>query len=262
MGECDGVSVTFFCDDSSDVIGYIEAVRRLACEITELIAEGLWVSDTSVFTRLIRDVDNDSIFRLNHYPPICTQSRDTSPSHNITTIGFGEHTDPQILTLLRSNDVGGLQISLEPGVWVPVPPDPTAFWVNVGDVLQVGPTLSLSPCYFSHLLSSLPLCVMVIIITNTKRWVGLIGTDRNVNWIITAALIDSKTMGPANEFPTNQSTFSVVGILGIQRLAIALASLCVRLLRESKWNWHVLLVSWGQQYHICGIVEHGVYRIK
>ncbi|KAF3456407.1 hypothetical protein FNV43_RR01057 [Rhamnella rubrinervis] len=121
---------------SSAVIGYIEAIRRLACEILELMADGLWVSETSVFSRLIRDVDNDSIFRLNHYPPFCTQNRDASP-RNITKIGFGEHTDPQILTLLRSNDVCGLQISLEPGVWVPVPPDPTAFWINVGDVLQV-----------------------------------------------------------------------------------------------------------------------------
>lgn len=123
------------------------------------MADGLWVADTSVFSRLIRDVDNDSVFRLNHYPPL-TKDRDTSPSFNSSTssskVGFGEHTDPQILTLLRSNDVGGLQISLEPGVWSPVPPDPTAFCVNVGDVLQVGHQvislsffthISLSPCH-------------------------------------------------------------------------------------------------------------------
>ncbi|KAH7513513.1 hypothetical protein FEM48_Zijuj12G0208300 [Ziziphus jujuba var. spinosa] len=126
---------------SSAVSGYIEAARRLACEILDLIADGLWVTDTSVFSRLIRDVDNDSMFRLNHYPPLSKDS-DTSPSYNNTNscsgtkVGFGEHTDPQILTLLTSNDVGGLQISLDAGVWTPVPPDPTAFWVNVGDVLQ------------------------------------------------------------------------------------------------------------------------------
>lgn len=134
-------------DDRSSVNGYVEGVRELACELLDLTAEGLMVSDTSVFSRLIRDVDSDSILRLNHYPPIQVDCKDwdSSPSYANSKVGFGAHTDPQILTLLRSNDVGGLQISIEDGVWIPVPPDPTAFWVNVGDLLQVAPlSLSLS----------------------------------------------------------------------------------------------------------------------
>ncbi|KAL3505595.1 hypothetical protein ACH5RR_030977 [Cinchona calisaya] len=120
---------------SSAVRSYVEAVRELACEILDLIAEGLGVPDTSVLSRLIRDVESDSLLRLNHYPPLKEDHRDTN-STNTIRIGIGEHTDPQILTILRSNDVGGLQISLEEGVWVPVTPHPTAFFVNVGDVLQ------------------------------------------------------------------------------------------------------------------------------
>ncbi|GMJ05422.1 Arabidopsis thaliana gibberellin 2-oxidase 4, ARABIDOPSIS THALIANA GIBBERELLIN 2-OXIDASE 6 [Hibiscus trionum] len=116
-----------FC---SIVNGYVRAVRGLACDILDLMAEGLWVQDPSLFSKMIRDVESDSVFRLNHYPP--------SSFHHCTTnaVGFGEHTDPQILTILRSNDVGGLQICVADAVWVPVPPDPTAFCVNVGDVLQ------------------------------------------------------------------------------------------------------------------------------
>ncbi|KAJ4969563.1 hypothetical protein NE237_016264 [Protea cynaroides] len=117
---------------SSVVNDYIEAVRDLACEILDLMAEGLRVPDKSVFSNLIRDVDSDSLVRLNHYPS--GSGRDIK-DHRVR-VGFGEHSDPQILTLLRSNGVAGLQISVQDGVWVPVPPDPSSFCVNVGDALQ------------------------------------------------------------------------------------------------------------------------------
>ncbi|KAM7488019.1 hypothetical protein LguiB_025503 [Lonicera macranthoides] len=123
---------------SSAANGYVKAVRVLACEILELIAEGLCIPDVSVFSKLIRDVDNDSLFRLNYYPSL-DHHMDTSPSslHNKNDrIGFGEHSDPQILTILRSNDVAGLQICLQ-DMWIPVVPDPAAFFLNVGDLLQV-----------------------------------------------------------------------------------------------------------------------------
>ncbi|KAG8484696.1 hypothetical protein CXB51_023685 [Gossypium anomalum] len=129
---------------SSAVNGYIEAVTGLACEILKLMAEGLRVHDSSVFSKMIKDVDNDSIFRLNHYPPIlCNNNNNNNkdPSFHANKVGFGEHTDPQILTILKSNDVGGLQVisqvdDEDHGVWIPVPSHPTAFCVNVGDVLQ------------------------------------------------------------------------------------------------------------------------------
>lgn len=129
--------------DRCAVSVYAEAIRKVACEVLEMMAEGLGVPDTSVFSSLITDLDNDSLLRLNHYPPLLPNNKhDTSsapsfPQQINNRIGFGEHTDPQILTLLRSNAVAGLQISLADGVWVPVSPDPTALCVNVGDALQV-----------------------------------------------------------------------------------------------------------------------------
>ncbi|XP_047178457.1 gibberellin 2-beta-dioxygenase 2-like [Vigna umbellata] len=125
---------------SCSVSAYRDGVRELACEILELMAEGLGVPDRRFLSRLIRDVDSDSVLRFNHYPPTLNKNckdKDMSPSHTHTNVGFGEHSDPQILTILRSNDVAGLQISLQDGVWNPVPPDPSAFCVNVGDLLQV-----------------------------------------------------------------------------------------------------------------------------
>ncbi|XP_028066706.1 gibberellin 2-beta-dioxygenase 2-like, partial [Camellia sinensis] len=127
-----------FIFDSCAVNDYIQAVRSLTCEMLDLVAEGLFVPDKSVFSRLIRDVHSDSCFRLNHYPPM-ENSREWDPSPKLnanTRMGFGEHSDPQILTILRSNDVEGLQICLHDGLWVPITPDPTEFCVFVGDVLQ------------------------------------------------------------------------------------------------------------------------------
>lgn len=120
------------CWCSCTVNDYIQAVREVACEMVDLVAEGLWVPDKYALSKLIRDVQSDSVLRINHYP-LTKSGNKWDPS-----IGFGEHSDPQILTILRSNEVGGLQICTEDGLWIPVAPDPDAFFVMVGDALQVG----------------------------------------------------------------------------------------------------------------------------
>lgn len=107
----------------------MSAVRKMACEILELLADGLRIQPRNVFSKLLMDEQSDSVFRLNHYPPY--------PLGGKCMIGFGEHTDPQIISVLRSNNTCGLQISLRNGNWVSVPPDENSFFINVGDSLQV-----------------------------------------------------------------------------------------------------------------------------
>lgn len=135
---------------SCAVNDYVEAIRNLACELLDLAAEGLCgvdtVADKYVFSKLIRDVNSDSCFRINHYlPNPNNSSTNLPPSWDPTTttttataprVGFGEHSDPQILTILRSNDVGGLQICSPDGFWISVPPHPAEFCVFVGDAFQ------------------------------------------------------------------------------------------------------------------------------
>ncbi|XWS18635.1 hypothetical protein CRYUN_Cryun32bG0061700 [Craigia yunnanensis] len=117
----------------SAVNDYILAVKRMAFEVLELMADGLKIEPRNVLSRLLRDEKSDSCFRLNHYPP-CPELQALS-GRNL--IGFGEHTDPQIISVLRSNNTSGLQICLRDGTWVAVPPDQTSFFINVGDALQV-----------------------------------------------------------------------------------------------------------------------------
>ncbi|XP_024992942.1 gibberellin 2-beta-dioxygenase [Cynara cardunculus var. scolymus] len=113
---------------------YVEEVRKLGCEILELMAEGLKIEPRSVLSRMLSDEKADTVFRLNHYPP----DLDTDPEgRGRNQIGFGEHTDPHLISIARSNTTSGFQICLADGTWVAVPPDDSSFFVNVDDLLQV-----------------------------------------------------------------------------------------------------------------------------
>ena len=114
-------------------------MKEMACQVLELMAEGLKI-EKSALSKLLKDERSDCCFRLNHYPP-CPELEALS-GRNL--IGFGEHTDPQIISVLRSNNTTGLHICLRDGNWVSVPPDHTSFFINVGDSLQV---LQISPLF-------------------------------------------------------------------------------------------------------------------
>ncbi|CAO2823404.1 unnamed protein product [Amaranthus hypochondriacus] len=115
------------------IVNYIGKMKKMAVQILEMIAEGLNVGreEKNVLSKMIKDEKSDSYFRLNHYPP----RPDPDPHEGL--LGFGEHTDPQIISILRSNNTAGLQISVQDGTWLSVPPDDHSFFILVGDSLQV-----------------------------------------------------------------------------------------------------------------------------
>ena len=50
-------------------------------------------------------------------------------------MGVGEHTDYGLLTILRQDMSGGLEVKTKSG-WVAAPPIPNSFVCNIGDMLD------------------------------------------------------------------------------------------------------------------------------
>ena len=69
------------------------------------------------------------LFRIFHYP-----SRPIPEGLDVRD-GVGEHTDYGLLTLLRQDGVGGLQVRTTQG-WIEAPPVPESFVCNIGDMLD------------------------------------------------------------------------------------------------------------------------------
>ncbi|KAM5553683.1 hypothetical protein ABKV19_025763 [Rosa sericea] len=65
---------------------------------------------------------------LNHYYPPCPEPE--------LAIGTIEHADPDFLTILLQDQIGGLQV-LYQNQWIDVPHVPGALVVNIGDLLQL-----------------------------------------------------------------------------------------------------------------------------
>ena len=99
-------------------------MSSLSLGIAELLGMSLGV-DQKYFREFFED--NDSIMRLNYYPPC--QKPDL-------TLGTGPHCDPTSLTLLHQDQVGGLQVFVDEK-WHYIGPKPDAFVVNIGDTFMV-----------------------------------------------------------------------------------------------------------------------------
>jgi isopenicillin N synthase-like dioxygenase len=67
------------------------------------------------------------LFRIFHYPPF--------PEANPENWGVGEHTDYGLLTILKQDQIGGLQVKTKTG-WIDAPPLKNSFVCNIGDMLD------------------------------------------------------------------------------------------------------------------------------
>ena len=107
------------------VLDYLDAMTRLAHTLMQGIALSLGLEALYFHSRF---TDPTILFRIFHYPPLPLESTDTSWS-------VGEHTDYGMLTILRQDDTGGLQVKSQ-GRWIAAPPIDNTFVCNIGDMLD------------------------------------------------------------------------------------------------------------------------------
>lgn len=109
----------------SVVLNYMATMTQLGQQVMAGIALSLGLESTYFRDRYT--ADPFTLFRIFHYP-----AASTAPADHW---GVGEHTDYGLLTILKQDDLGGLQIRSH-GRWLEVPPLPNTFVCNIGDMLD------------------------------------------------------------------------------------------------------------------------------
>jgi isopenicillin N synthase-like dioxygenase len=106
-------------------LGYFNALRQLGLDLHHAIAFDLGLATTFFADKFDRPM---ATLRLLHYPPRTADQGDNP--------GAGEHTDYGSLTILLTDQVGGLEVRRRDGAWIEAPPIPGAFVCNIGDCLM------------------------------------------------------------------------------------------------------------------------------
>lgn len=107
------------------VLAYLDAMTALGHALMAGIALSLGLDERYFAEKYTGDPL--VLFRVFNYPAV--------PAVAAGRWGVGEHTDYGLLTILRQDTVGGLQVRA-PGGWLDAPPLPGSFVCNIGDMLD------------------------------------------------------------------------------------------------------------------------------
>jgi isopenicillin N synthase-like dioxygenase len=108
------------------VLEYIQAMTALGHALMAGIALSLGLEENYFAERYTGEPL--TLFRIFNYPP-------DAATENEKSWGVGEHTDYGVLTILKQDDSGGLQVKSK-SRWVDAPPIRESFICNIGDMLD------------------------------------------------------------------------------------------------------------------------------
>ena len=107
------------------LLGYFDDCVALGQQIHRAFALDLGLHADFFQDKLDRSM---ATLRLLHYPAISPGAPDQ--------MSAGEHTDYGNITLLATDEVGGLEVKTRGGEWIAAPVMPGAYVVNIGDCLM------------------------------------------------------------------------------------------------------------------------------
>jgi isopenicillin N synthase-like dioxygenase len=108
------------------VLDYMDAMTRLGHALMQGFGLSLGLDASYFDDRYTRDPL--VLFRIFNYPA-------SEPTTAEPDWGVGEHTDYGLLTILKQDNVGGLQVK-GPSGWIDAPPIRGSFVCNIGDMLD------------------------------------------------------------------------------------------------------------------------------
>ena len=109
------------------VLNYMAAMTQLGHSLMAAISLSLGLEE-SYFARRYTS-DPLILFRIFNYPAPSLENGTES------SLGVGEHTDYGLLTILKQDTSGGLEVKIK-SRWFPAPPMPNSFVCNIGDMLD------------------------------------------------------------------------------------------------------------------------------
>ena len=107
------------------VLTYMDEMTALGHALMGALSLSLGLEENYFHERYTKDPL--LLFRIFHYPV-----PDLSQQHQW---GVGEHTDYGVLTILKQDACGGLEVKTKTG-WTPAPPVENTFVCNIGDMLD------------------------------------------------------------------------------------------------------------------------------